>query len=117
MKIKFYGDYMKAYKLVRLKKDGSLGSLFIHRQDILPIGEWLEAEFYPTPTFSPRKGWHCTFKPVAPHLKTELKNGEKRIWVKVEVEDFTEYNRPDSQGGKWILANKMKILKILEKSV
>jgi len=43
-------------------------------------------------------------------------DGEKRIWVKVEIEDYSEYDRPESQGGKWILANKMKILKILKQN-
>jgi hypothetical protein len=104
---------MKAYKLVRMKKNGKIGSLFIHRQDDLPIGEWLEAEFYPTEGFAPRKGYHCTFKPIAPHLKLELKNGEKRIWVEVEVEDYETYERSKYYGGNWILANRMKIIKIL----
>jgi len=104
---------MKAYKLVRLKRDGSIGSLFIDRKSDMPYGEWLEAEELPTKGFKVNKGWHCTFKPVAPHLKEELSNGEKRIWVEVEIEDYAVYKKPESQGGWWILANKMKVIKIM----
>ena len=40
-------------------------------------------------------------------------NGEHRVWVRCEVEDFEHYNRPESQGGMWVLAQKMKILEVL----
>lgn len=102
-----------AYKLMRLKKDGNLGSLFINRKANIPSGIWLEAENLKTEGFAERKGWHCTFEPIAPHLKTELSNGEKRIWVKVQLEDYTIYNRPFNQGGQWVLANKMKVIGII----
>lgn len=104
---------MKAYKLMRLKKDGSLGSLFIDRQASYPIGEWMIAEYIPTKGFAPRFGWHCCFTPVAPHLKEELSNGEKRVWVEVEVEKWEKYDRPESQGGAWILAEQMKIIGVV----
>lgn len=104
---------MKAYKLMRLRKDGTLGSLFINRKEVYPIGIWLEAEFYPTKGFAERKGWHCCFEMNAPHLKEVLSNGEQRVWVKVDVEDYYTYDRPESQGGSWILANRMKINKII----
>lgn len=42
-----------------------------------------------------------------------IANGEQRVWVECEVEDWTSYNRPESQGGSWILAQKMKIIKEL----
>ena len=103
---------MIAYKLVRLKKDGAIGSLFIERKDNLPLNTWLEAEEHPTKGFAVRKGWHCTFKTNAPHLKKWLANGEERVWVKCEVEDYYTYDRPESQGGAWILANKMRILEV-----
>jgi len=104
---------MVAYKLMRLKKDGNLGSLFIERKADIPKHEWLTAEFNPNKNFAPRKGWHCTFTPNAPHLKEELANGEKRVWVKVEVQDWEKYDRPESQGGAWILANKMMVLEVI----
>lgn len=96
---------MIAYKLVRKMKDGTLAPLFINKKLRLPIGEWLQAENHPTKGFAERMGWHCCFKPIAPHLSVK-----DRTWIKVEVEDFIKYNRPESQGGAWILANKMKVI-------
>jgi hypothetical protein len=104
---------MRAYKLLRIKKDGKLYPLFINKKNSTPIGEWLEAECCPTKGFAVRKGWHCCFKPVAPHLKMELASGERRVWVECEVEDWESYSRPESQGGSWILAQRMKLIKIL----
>ncbi len=105
---------MKAYKLLRVKKDGNLYPLFINKTVSTPIGEWLEAECIPTNGFAVRCGFHCTFTPWAPHLKTELASGEKRVWVECEVEDYTTYDRPESQGGAWILAQRMKLNRIID---
>jgi hypothetical protein len=101
---------------MRLRKDGTLGSLFINRKAIIPIDEWLKAEAFETKNFKFRKGWHCTFQPIAPHLKLNLANGEKRVWVFCEVQDYKTYPRPESQGGAWILADKMKVLKIINQT-
>lgn len=98
---------------MRLKSDGGLGSLFINRKTTIPLNEWLDAEAHRTKNFAYRKGWHCTFLPYAPHLKQELSNGEKRVWVECEIEDFCTYDRPESQGGQWILANRMKVIQII----
>lgn len=96
---------------MRKKKDGLLYPLFIHKQYSTPIGEWLQAQCYPTKGFAVRTGWHCCFKPLAPHLKLQLSSGEQRVWVECEVEDWTSYDRPESQGGAWILAQRMKIIR------
>jgi len=69
----------------------------------------LIAELHPTNGYAVRKGWHCTLKPVAPHLTTK-----GRVWVQVEVDDIQYYNRPESQGGTWVLAQKMKIIKEIQ---
>ena len=94
---------MIAYKLFRVLKSGDITPLFINKKFRLPIGEWLPAESHPTKGYKYRPFWHCTSKPVAPHL-TE----KGRAWYKVEIEDFTEQKRPNNQGGLWYLANKMK---------
>jgi hypothetical protein len=99
---------MKAYKLIRKLKDGSLSPLFINKKSRIPVGVWLDAEAHPTKGFAFRKGWHCCFEPVAPHLSEK-----DRVWIEVEVEDFKLYNRPESQGGIWVLAQRMKIVKEL----
>jgi len=105
------GETIKAYKLIRQMKDG-LSPLFINKKSRIPMGEWLEAECHPTKGFAVREGWHCLLKPEAPHLSTKG-NFKNRIWVEVEVKDFEYYDRPESQGGKWVLAQHMKIIKIL----
>ena len=97
---------MTAYKLLRMRRDGSLGSLFIHRSAVMPEGVWMEAEFHPTPGYAPREGFHCTWKPLAPHLSMR-----GRVWCEVEMDGWTELPRPERQGGMWYLAKRMKILR------
>lgn len=100
---------MKAYKLFTKRKDGSLGSLFINKKAKLKPGEWYNAEMgHRKKGFSYRPGWHCCETKSAPHL---TENG--RVWCEVEIEDFTELVRPQIQGSRWYLANKMKIIKEL----
>ena len=103
---------MLAYKLVRLMSDGSLASLFINPKARLPIGEWLTAELHPKKGFAIRKGWHCCLEPEAPHL-----SNKGRVWVEVKIEDYTFFDRPMCQGGTWILAQRMKILKMTHESL
>ena len=110
------GIRIKAYKLLRKKKDGLLYPLFIHKQYSTPIGEWLQAECYPTKGFAVRKGYHCCFQPLAPHLKMKLSSGEERVWVECEVDDWESYDRPASQGGSWVLAQRMKIIRELSEN-
>jgi hypothetical protein len=105
---------MKAYKLFRKRKDGTLGPLFINRTQVVPLGEWLPAMCHPTKGFAYRPGWHCAVEPKADHLKTDLASGEKRVWCEVRVINYQEYKRPAIQGGTWILANHMKVVKELD---
>jgi hypothetical protein len=99
-----------AYKLFRQLKSGEITSLFINKSRKLPYREFMDAENYPTNGFAERPGWHCTEKPNAPHLKMKLKSGEIRVWKKVMIEDYTEFKRPENQGGMWYLAKRMMIL-------
>lgn len=100
---------MIGYKLFRLRKDGTIGSLFINKKEILPLNEWLEAKNYPTKGYAERFGWHLCEKPEAPHLS--LKN---RAWFKVEFMNCETIKRPLSQGGLWFLAPYIKILERYE---
>ena len=104
---------MIAFKLLKRRADGSIGPLFINASQRIPIGEWLEAEDHPTKGFAHRPGWHCTLKPEAPHLKMNPKGGLPRVWCRVEVENYSTYARPESQGGTWVLANRMKVLEVI----
>ncbi len=100
---------IRAFKLVRLLKDGQFAPLFINRRLRLPVGVWLEAEDHPTKGYAHRPGWHCTLSPTAPHLSLS-----RRVWLKVALKDFKYIDRPESQGGRWALANWMKVLGIAE---
>lgn len=97
-----------AYKLVRLRRDGTLGPLFINKHQVVPIGRWLKAESHPTVGFKVRPGWHCTSQPVAPHLS---KKG--RVWCWVEITHYEEFQRPAAQGGLWYIAGRMRVLEVL----
>lgn len=104
-----------AYKLFRLRKDGTLGSLFVNRRAVLPLGEWLDAsDAHPHPGLAHRPGWHCCDEMRAPHIKLQLKNGERRVWARVTMWPGARADkRPENQGGLWWLASRIKILELL----
>lgn len=99
---------MTAYKLVRKMKDGSLAPLFINKRFRFEIGKWMIAGDHKTKGFAHRPGFHCCKRPVAPHLSEK-----GRVWVQVETDEDIVYNRPESQGGKWVLAQRMMVVKEL----
>ena len=100
---------MIAYKLCRQLKNGDITSLFIDKKKRMVFNKWMQSESHPTKNFKLRPFWHCTENPIAPHLSKR-----DRVWIKIEIEDFTEYLRPESQGGKWFLANRIKLLEIIK---
>ena len=102
---------MIAYKLLRVREDGTLGPLFINRQQVIPLNQWLQAEGHQTKGYAFRPGWHAALTPNAPHLKTELASGEKRRWYMVEMINTNTYDRPASQGGTWVLGSAMRVMK------
>lgn len=93
------------YKLFRVRKDGSIGSLFIDRRARLEPGVWLKARRIPTKGFAVRRGWHALARPEAPHLSMK-----GRRWKSVALMGVTKVERPRSQGGTWYIAERMKIL-------
>ena len=97
---------MKAYKLFRELKDGQIAPLFINKKQRIPIGEWLDAESHPTNGYALRPFWHCTSLPFAPHLSEK-----GRGWYEIEMDNYTEFQRPNNQGGLWFLAGKIKVIK------
>ena len=100
---------MIGYKLFRLRRDGTLGPLFINRRQRLVVGGDYEAEEHRTKGYAFRPGWHICAAPTAPHLS---KKG--RVWAKVRFQNYTQHQRPDSQGGLWYTANRMQILELLD---
>ena len=100
---------MIGYKLFRLRKDGTLGPLFINRRQRLWVGETYVAEEHLTKGYAFRPGWHICSEMNAPHLSKK-----DRVWAKVQFSDYKKHKRPESQGGLWYTANIMKILKVYE---
>jgi hypothetical protein len=98
---------VSGYKLLRRRKDGTLGPLFINASQRIPVGKWLKAEPHPTVGYAYRPGWHATTAPVAPHLSTK-----GRVWCKVSMKSVRKYARPESQGGTWLLAKWIRIDKV-----
>lgn len=96
---------MIAYKLFSVKKNGEIGPLFINRRMRLETGVWYPAEDHPTKGFAHRPGWHALLKPEAPHLSEK-----DRAWYRVEIEEYEIHERPESQGGKWALAKRMRVI-------
>lgn len=91
---------MIAYKLIRKMKDG-YSPLFINKRLRMRTGIAYQAKTCPTKGFALRSGWHCTLKPVAPHLKQDI---DGRVWVRVRLDGpVIKYSRPDAQGGLWLL--------------
>lgn len=125
---------MVSYKLLRQRRDGSLGPLFINSKLRLdPQTCWLPAENHPTRGFKQRPGWHSGRLPHAPHL-TE----KGRIWCEVELPDFEytpdshpelftkagdmncipvngfyRWQRPERQGGEWFISGAIRIIRTL----
>ena len=96
---------MIAWKLFKLRKDGSLGSLYMNSRERLLPEVWYTASDNQRNGFAKRVGFHTTKTKHAPHLS--LKG---RVWRRVEIKDFYFVERPKNQGGTWIIAQRMKIL-------
>ena len=102
---------MRAYKMLKLRRDGTLGPPFIHQALRIPLGVRLEAEDHKTAGYVHRPGWHCFAQPSAPHLAAR----PNRVWCEVEVEDYTEHHRPARYGGTMYLARYLTVVRILER--
>ena len=92
------------FKLFKVRKNGTLGPLFINKRQVVPVGEWLEAGDYPTKGYKHRPGWH-----TAPEKTSHLSERD-RMWYKVKIRDYYRCERPKSQGGYWLIAKEMKVL-------
>ncbi len=101
-----------AYKLVKRRKDGTFGPLYIDCRHHFEIGEWQEAKYdIIKPGYAVRPGWHTCKHMSAPHIKPR----PDRYWMKVKVADYIEFERPEGQGGTWFLSKWIKPLNIISK--
>ena len=106
---------LRAYKLLRLRKDGTLGPLFVGRGLVIEPGrEYVASSTLPHPGLAHRPGFHCCAEPKAPHIKRLLKTGERRVWCEVEIKHYQEHRRPQCQGGVWYTAANMRVLRVRE---
>jgi len=131
------------YKLFEMDEQGNLRALFIDKNTIMPVGEWLKAGIYPTKGFAARPGYHIGEIPSAPWLmsadgtyKSQRRKYWKRVWAEVEYVadyDYTEavqcfsnkcfshtlptdgfyFFRETGVGRIWIIADQMRIDRIL----
>lgn len=99
------------WKLLKLRKDGTLGPLFINARQRIEVGVEYQAEKHPTAGYAYRPGWHACAERSAPHL-TKGKAAESRVWARVSLQGVTEHHRPASQGGVWFTAESMTVLSI-----
>jgi hypothetical protein len=95
---------MIGYKLFRVRKNGTLGTLFIDCKRQLISGVEYPALDIPTKGYKYRPGWHICRQPYAPHLSTR-----GRHWFRVEFFNFDTLERPESQGGIWYIAREIII--------
>ena len=96
---------MIGYKLFRVRRDGSIGPLFINRSQRIEPGVKYAAEDHPTKGYAHRPGWHVCAEQKAPHLSPK-----GRAWFRVEITEYQTLERPASQGGIWYLAKYMTVL-------
>lgn len=131
------------YKLFEMDEQGNLRALFIDKNTIMPIGDWLKAGIHPTKGFAARPGFHIGEIPSAPWLmsadgtyKSQRRKYWKRVWAEVEYVANCNYTQAVSifsnkcfkytlptdgfylfketgVGRIWIIADKMRINKIL----
>lgn len=129
------------YKLMEQDPMGNLYPLFLDKNTIYPIGEWIDAEIHYGKGFANRPGIHCGVIPSAPWLMCYdgyykgRRKGWKRVFVEVEFNTTIDYNEevsklkkkcfedkiPDNgwyffkEYGKatWIITDKIKIHRIV----
>jgi hypothetical protein len=95
---------ISAYKLFRVRKDGTLGPLFIGRNIVVPLGKWQKARGIRVKGFKFRPGWHAVAAPYAPHLS---KKG--RVWCIVSLRGTKKHLRPVAQGSLWYTAKWLRV--------
>jgi hypothetical protein len=106
----------KAWKLFRLRKDGTLGPLFVDRELVIrPETVYTARQDIRPKTLAYRPGFHCIKHRWAPHIKMRLHNGERRVWCRVVIADYYRDKRPLTQGGMWYVAQNLMITKVYDK--
>lgn len=86
------------YKLFEMDTNNNLYPLFIDKKTAYPIGEWIQAENYPTKGYAKRPGLHVGQICSAPWLmsadgtyKSQRSKYWKRVWCEVEYNATVDY--------------------------
>lgn len=100
---------------------GALHPLFVDKKNPVPVGEMLPARdnsaLASKANLQERPGWHAAPTPYAPHLMDREGNMRPgRVWAQVSMpkHDSELYDRPESQGGAWLLGGHMRVDRVLE---
>lgn len=103
-----------AYKLFKLKKDGTLHPLYVDCQREMPLRQWLKAEAGEQTErgkvksklgeLAYRPGFHTTALPLADHIGKRMQNGElcqasDTVWCEVEMLATYDYTDLAQQNG------------------
>lgn len=107
---------MKAYKLLRIKKDGKLYPLYVNTETSTPIGKWIEAECGELKSngkvksklgdLAFRPGFHLSNLPYAPHIGRKGESGniefmnEDHVWCECEYITDVDYQSLVNENGR-----------------
>jgi len=134
------------WKLFEMDEQGNLYALFIDKNTIMPVNEWIKAGIFPTKGFSVRPGYHIGQIPSAPWLmsangtyKSQRRKNWKRVFAEVEYiasNDYTEtvknmpgkcmkehlplngfyFFKEAGVGRIWVIADQMRITRVLSEA-
>lgn len=132
------------YKLFEMDTHNNLYPLFIDKRTAYPIGEWIQAENYPTKGYAKRPGLHVGQICSAPWLmsadgtyKSQRSKYWKRVWCEVEYNATVDYTEVVEQLPKkcftdhipengfykfretgcnriWIITDSIKIIRVID---
>lgn len=90
------------WKLFEQDTEGNLYPLFLDKNTVYPMNQWIDAEIHYGKQFAPRPGIHCGIIPAAPWLMSVdalgngyykgRRKGWKRVWAYVEYNCTIDYN-------------------------
>lgn len=105
---------MQAYKQFHMDKQGNLHPLFVFYNEIIPVGEWIEAKegsrnekgkvLSKLGPLAYRPGWHLSEAPYAPHIGIKEDGKIKymhdgTVWALCEVYDEIDYTESARERG------------------
>jgi len=101
---------MIGFKLMRSMRDG-YAPLFINQRYRYQRMTWYETQDTgKKPGYAHRPYFHVCLHPWAPHLTRR----PERVWVEVEYADAIPMIRPQHQGGHWVLAQWIRIIREMQ---